>query len=493
MSNNVVLGVDVGSSSVKTVAVDSEGRVLAEGSAVYPTTHPRAGWAEQDAADWHVATIAAIRECLGEFGRPEVAAVAVDGPAHNFALLDEAGKVVAPVIHWSDLRSAPQTERLAEEAGQEIFQISLQRVNPSWSLSQLAWIGEERPEVLSTVKALLVTKDYVRFRLTGQKATDPYDAVGTQMYDVAMSDWSERLCSLVGVPIEIMPTVLAPDDRAGAITEEAAKETGLPPRTPVLTGSGDTVSEALAVGATSPADTVLKLGTSGTVLAVADQARPDPRLLTYPHVVPGMWVSMAATNSAAGTMGWLRKVFLTDSAIPDDLVSLTILAEGAPPGADGLLFHPFLMGERSPYWDPSLRAAFTGITASHGLAHFIRAVLEGVAFSLRDGLETIEDNGVRPTNLRLIGGGARSDVWAQVIADVLARPVERIDMSAPAYGTALLAGVGIGWFTWDELPQPDRSLATVFSPKAETAEMYDTKYGRYLELVSSLKAGGGDG
>lgn len=486
-TEKVLLGIDVGSSSSKAVAVSENGEILAAGAASHPTTYPRPGWAEQDAADWAHSTVEAVRQCVGGLSGSKVVAVAVDGPAHNFALIDGDDEVIGPVIHWSDLRSARQAEELAARAGDEIFDVSWHTVNPSWSLAQLAWIRERQPDVWAQARKLLVTKDFVRYRLTGEIATDPYDAWGTQLFDVRESVWSEMLCGLVGLSGSVLPKVLAPHDMAGHITEEAAALTGLSAGTPVFVGSGDTVTEALGIAVHQPGDSVVKLATSGTVLVVTSGPRPDRSLLTYPHVVPESFISMAATNSGAGTMQWFRRAFLTSSDIPDDLVSLTDLAASAPPGADGLMFHPFLMGERAPYWDPGLRAAFSGITASHALAHFVRSVLEGVAFSLRDGLRALEANDAPAENLRLVGGGARSDVWSQILADVFARPVTRVEVPAPAYGTALLAGVGMEWFDWDAVPEPGTTHMTLFEPREDIVDIYESGYGRYRELVPSLR------
>ncbi len=487
--SDVVLGVDVGSSSCKTVAVDRSGMVAAQSTVAYPTTRPRPGWAEQDAGDWYRSAVESIRDCVGQLNSRSVAGLSLDGPAHNVAILDSAGEVLAPVIHWSDLRSVPQSRRLEEEVGDEVFEISLQVVGPGWTLPQLAWVREEWPEVWSAARWFAVTKDFVRYRLTGEMATDPYDAVGTQLYDTLGSCWSDLLCGLVGWDPVSMPLVLEPTSQAGSITDGASAEAGLNPGTPVFTGSGDTVTEAFGVGARSPGDTVVKLGTSGVVLAISDTPLPDRRLLTYNHVIPGRWVGLSATNSGAATLRWFHDVFMEHPGANSDLVRFASLAEDAPPGSDGLIFHPYLAGERSPYWDPSLRGAFSGVSGSHRLPHFVRAVIEGVAFSLRDGAGALEDRGYAAETVKLIGGGARSDLWCQAIADVLARPVTRIDVPAPSYGTALLAGIGLGWFDWDSLPHLPQEVETVFHPREEHALMYRTAFDKYQELVPSLRSG----
>ena len=488
IGGEVVLGVDVGSSSCKTVAVDRLGSVVAFSTVPYPTSRPRPGWAEQDADDWYSSAVRAISGCVEQIGKRAVAGLAVDGAAHNVAVLGRAGEVLAPVIHWSDLRSAPQARSLEDEAGEEIFSTSWHVVNPGWTLAQLAWIRQERPQVWKAARHFLVTKDYVRYRLTGLVATDPYDAVGTQLYDQAAAGWSEVLCHMVGLDPGDLPEVLDPTVLAGAVTPHAAAETGLVPGTPVLTGSGDAVTEAAGVGVTSRGESLVKLGTSGTVLTAVRNPVPDRRLLTYPHAVPGLWVVLAATNSGAATLRWFHDAFLGESAAIDDLASLAALAADAPPASEGLLFHPFLMGERSPYWDPGLRGAFSGVSASHRLHHFVRAVLEGVAFSLRDGAEAVETSGYPIGTVKLIGGGTRSDLWCQAIADVLARPMTKVDIPAPAYGSALVAGIGLGWFNWDDLPGLPAGSETLFEPRSEHTALYSQTFARYRRLVQFLRS-----
>jgi len=481
-----VLGIDVGSSSAKAVAVDQNGEVRAEDSHPYAVARLAPGRAEVDADDWYRASEAVIQGCLAQLGQSNVVGLAIDGPAHNVALLDDEGTVLAPVLHWSDLRSAPQANRLDRESGEMIERLSLHPSNPSWTLAQLAWIREEWPEVLAATSSIQVTKDFVRYRLTGDIATDPYDAVGTQLYDSLRIEWSDELCALVGLSASDLPTVLEATERAGEIHPHAARRTGLAVGTPVFTGSGDTTAEAIGVGMSEIGETVVKLATSGTVLTLAEKPEPDPTLLTYPYVIPPLWIAMASTNAGASSIRWFQTTFLQAIGGAESVESVGELAAQSPPGANGVLFHPFLSGERSPYWDPNLRAAFTGISASTSLSDMARAVMEGVALSLRDGASVLESTGHAMHSFRLIGGGARSDEWTQIMADVFSKPLSRRTIAASAYGTALIAGIGLGWFDWGDTPEPTDTHRRVFEPNARNTERYDNMFAHYRKMVPSL-------
>lgn len=486
---SVVLGVDVGSSSCKVVAVDQTGEILAQDSHPYSIARLDGGHAEVDAESWYSSAAAAIRGCVEQLDHSEIVGLAVDGPAHNAALLGDDGSVLAPVLHWSDLRSRPQADRLAAESGDAIERLSLHRSNPSWTLAQLAWISEQRPKVFAAASSIQVTKDFVRFRLTGRIATDPYDAVGTQLYDTLQGRWSDQLCSLVGLKTSDMPEVLEPVEQAGEILAEAAATTGLEIGTPVFTGSGDTSAEALGVGMHQVGETVIKLATSGTVLTLTKRAEPDPRLLTYPYVVSPLWIAMAATNAAASSIGWFRSTFLGGDPRFNTIDAVAKLSADSPAGANGVLFHPFISGERSPHWDADLRAAFTGMSASTSVADLARAVMEGVSLSLRNGASALEHSGHNLHSFRLLGGGSRSNEWAQIVADVFAAPLTRTGIPASAYGTAVMAGIGLGWFDWRDVPSPTDRHRRVFEPDPVNSESYLALLGRYRDLVPSLSTG----
>jgi len=490
-----LVGIDVGSSDCKAIMIDPQGTVIASARRSYPTDHPQPGWAEQNPADWYASAILTIRDCLtsSDIDPQHIAALSIDGPAHNVALLDETGAVIHPTLHWSDLRSAPQCERLASTRGAQIFDISYAQVNPSWTLAQLLWLREEAPETWAKLRHILVTKDYVRYRFTGLYQTDVYDAIGTQLYDVRANQWSAELCDLVGFPVSYLPTVLPAGQIAGGLTAEAARDTGLMVGTPVAVGSGDSVVEALGIGVIAPGQCIVKLGTAANVNVVLAQAQPSRQAITYRHLVEPYWFTITATNSGASTMRWFRETFCRAESERAEAAGVSVydliedLSAGAPPGADGLLFHPYLNGERSPYWNPYLRGDFIGISASHTMQHFARAVLEGVAYSIRDCFEVVQGLGQPIRSLSLIGGGAKSALWRQILCDVLGRPLLKPAVEDAAYGAALLAGVAAGVFpNWQTAARTCARLETTLTPDMDLHDLYTERFALYRAITRVL-------
>ncbi|MFN8418677.1 MAG: xylulokinase [Anaerolineae bacterium] len=490
-----LLGVDVGSSDCKVVLLDERGSLISSAAAAYPTFHPRPNWAEQNAEDWYGAARAAIRTCLNtaDIDPRAIAGICVDGPAHNVALLDQHFQPIYPVIHWSDLRSVPQTRFLEEQAGERIFQLSLCRVNAAWTLAQLLWLRQNEPEVWSKLRHLLVTKDYVRYRLTGDYQTDPYDAIGTQLYDAYGQQWSAELCALTDLNPAWLPAVCPPTAIAGTLIATAAADLGLPAGIPVAVGSGDSVVEALGIGAVAAGQGLVKIGTAANVNLVTAQPQPSRQSITYPHVVADQWFTITATNSGASTMRWFRDTFcrleVQQAAAQGISVYALIdqLAEGSAPGAQGLIFHPYLNGERTPYWDPDLRGDFVGITAQHNIHHFARAILEGVAFSLRDCVDAVRQIGQPISELYLVGGGAKSARWAQTICDVIGQPLIKPPVEDAAFGAALLAGIAVGVFA-DTSAAVDQGVrtGTILQPNPALRDLYDAYFEVYRAITRDL-------
>jgi len=490
-----LIGVDVGTSGCKAMAIHRDGVVIASSEQLYPTRYPRPGWAEQDPESWYWAACQAIRRCLaaGQLNPSEAIGLSVDGPAHNVALMGEGGETLYPTIHWSDLRSVEQAARLEQRWGERIARITYQRVNPSWTLTQLVWLKEQEPEVWSQLRRILVTKDYVRYRFTGQYQTDAYDAIGTQLYDVNSARWSDELCELLDFPPAWLPLVSPARAIAGGLWSDAARDTGLPSGLPVAIGSGDSVVEAFGVGAVEPGHGIVKLGTAVNVNLVTAHACPSSTSLTYRHVIDGRWFSITATNSGTSTLRWFRDTFVrpellqTRTQSGDGYELIDQLAADVPAGCAGLLFHPYLMGERTPYWDPHLRGDFVGIGAHHQANHFARAILEGVAFSVRDCLQAVEALGQPITEMRLLGGGARSPLWRQIICDVLGQPLVRPVVEGAAYGAALLAGVAVGVFSdWQAAIANGAQVNEVLQPNAEAHELYNGYFEVYQEVTRDL-------
>ena len=342
---------------------------------------------------------------------------------------------------------------LVGHANAETSDIFIKRVvNPAWTLPQLLWLKENSPSIFSRLRRILVTKDYVRFRLTGQYLTDTYDAIGTQLFDLRTGAWSPELLELIGYRRDWLPEVHSATELGGTLTELAARDTGLGAGTPVAIGSGDSVVEAAGIGAIEPGHCVIKLGTAANVNLVMQNAQPAAGAITYRHVVDELWFSITATNAGASTLSWFAEIFCQADIANGEYhgasaeSTVEALAAASSPGAHGLLFHPYLQGERSPHWDPHLRGNFVGISRRHGLPDFARAVMEGVAFSLRDCFELVSSFGESISNLYLIGGGAKSGLWSQIVCDVLGRTLSKPAAQSAAFGSALLAGIAIGLF-----------------------------------------------
>jgi xylulokinase len=483
---DVLIGIDVGSSGSKAIAIDRAGRILATGSQTYATRYPKPGWAEQDPEDWYRSACAAIRSCLAEGGLEGegVAAVAFVGPAHNAALLDGKGRVLRPVLHWSDLRSSRQADRLERESGKRIFELSGQRVNPVWTLPQLLWIKENEPDNWRRIARIQITKDYVRLRFTGTYATDPYDAVGTMLCRLSDSRWSADLCALIGLDPQLLPPIRANHELAGKIGKEAAGHSELPAGTPVGTGAGDSPAEALGVGVVGPGQGTVKLGTAGIVTLVTPAPLPDRRTLTYPYLLDKRGITIGATNTGTATFRWFRERFFPGMGF-DELVEL---AATAPPGSEGLIFHPYLMGERTPHWDPALRGDFIGIGNHHSSSHFARAIMEGVAYSLRECADAVNSLGVATVERKLLGGGSKSGLWGQILTDVLGQPLVKPGVEDAAFGAALLAGVSVGVFPdWTAAVRSCvRDIRTI-EPDEKTKAVYDAYFEEYRGITMDLR------
>ena len=487
MSAPVLMGVDVGSSGAKAVALSADGSLLSQGRADYETRYPRTGWAEQDPEDWFTGACAAISACLAAGGmRPaDVRGIAFVGPAHNVALVGGDDRLLRPCIHWSDLRSEQESARLQERAGGKILAVSGQPVNPSWTLSQLAWVRGHEPRTWERLDKILVTKDYVRWRFTGEYATDPYDAVGTQLFDLSAGRWSDELCALIDLDPRLLPRIAPSHSPCGGLRAEVAERIGLPAGLAVVTGGGDSAAEAFGVGAAEPGDCVVKIGTSGCVNVVTRRPTPSPRTLTYPYLFDSLGFTIAVTSNGTAALRWLRSGVLTGTEMSfDDMVGL---AATAPAGSRGLVFHPYLMGERTPYWDPRLRGGFIGLSTGHGIAEIARAVLEGVAFTLRDCMEAVREMGLETKSISLLGGGSRSALWSSITASILKSALVKPRSDDAAVGAAKLAGLGVGALAdWRAAARLGNGEAQLVSPDPRDAATYDKYYRVFKECARDI-------
>jgi xylulokinase len=471
-----LVGLDVGTTGVKAVAIDPDGSVLATAEHGYALSTPRPGWSEQDPEDWWHASEAALAEVSA--GR-EVSGIGLSGQMHGLVVLDGEDRVLRPAILWNDQRTGAECVEIEERIGLErLIGLTGNRALPGFTAPKLLWLRAHEPETFARVRRICLPKDYVRLRLTGAWAIDVADASGTLLLDVAGRGWSEAVLDALEIPPAWLPPVLESAVASGQTRDGV----------PVAAGAGDCAAAALGVGVARPGPASIVLGTSGVVFAALPAYRPDElaRVHVFCHAVPGAWHAMGVMLSAAGSLQWLHDVVAP--GVPFD----GLLDEAArwEPGAEGLLFLPYLQGERTPHADPDARGAFTGLQLRHDRGALVRAVLEGVAFGLRDSLDLLRALGVDVTSARVSGGGARSELWLRICASVLGVPIERMVVEeGSAFGAALLGGVASGVFSdvEDAVSRTVRTLDTV-EPEAGWIAAYAEHHARYTRLYPALRA-----
>ncbi len=484
-----VLGIDVSTMATKAVVVDDAGRVVATGSREYAFQVPRPLWSEQDPLLWWEAAVGAIRTALaaGPVSPEAVACVGLTGQMHGAVLLDDDGRVLRPAILWNDQRTVAECDAIRAALGTErLIAITGNDALTGFTAPKLVWVRDHEPEVWRALRHLLLPKDYLRLRLTGDYALDKADGSGTILFDLAARDWSPEVVAA----LRIDPTVLPPTHEGpvvtGVVGSSAAEATGLRAGTPVVAGGGDQAATAVGVGAVRPGVMAVSLGTSGVVFATTEQPLVEPRgrLHAFCHAVPGRWHLMSVMLSAAGSLRWFRDAVAPGVAFGD----LVEPAAEAPAGSRGLLFLPYLTGERSPHPDPLARGAFVGLTLEHDRRHLVRAVLEGVAFGLRDGLDLMVDAGLAaPAQVRTSGGGSVSRLWRQILADVLEAEVATLATAeGAAYGAALLAAVGAGWFPSVEAATDALVTATPVAEPGPDRARYREAHTVYRSLYPTL-------
>ncbi|MDQ3800526.1 MAG: xylulokinase [Acidobacteriota bacterium] len=488
------LGIDVGTGGSRAVLIDSEGAVAASATVEHePFASPEIGWAEQDARDWWRASAEAIRRVLASGGEnakaDEIGAIGLSGQMHGAVFLSERDEVLRPSIIWCDQRTEKQCRELTERVGAEkLIELVSNPALTNFTLTKMLWARENEPEIWNQTRSVLLPKDYVRFRLTGDKATDVADASGTLMLDVQNRKWSGEIMSAVGMSENLLPQLYESAEITGTISAECAAETGLREGTPVVAGAGDNAAGAIGMGIARVGSVSATIGTSGVIFAVTDQPSIDlkGRIHTFCHAVPNRWHNTGVTQAAGLSFRWFRDNFAAGESY-DDLVEA---AAKILVGSDNLLWTPYLMGERTPHIDPHVRASLIGLTASHTRAHVVRAILEGVAFSLRDSIEIFKELSIPVGAIRLGGGGARSPLWRQIQADVYGQPVETIAAEeGAAYGAALLAGVGAGaWTTIDEACDNAIRVAERIEPNPKSVEILNRRYLAYQTIYPSLRS-----
>lgn len=484
-----VLGIDVSTTATKAVLIDEAGRVAGIGSSSYGYEVPRPRWSEQDPALWWDGSVEAIRSVLATTGvtGDEVAAVGLAGQMHGAVLLDAADAPLRPAILWNDQRTSAECDEIRERVGaRRLIEVTGNDALTGFTAPKLLWVRSHEPETWGRVAHLLLPKDYVRLRLTGDHAVDKADAAGTLLLDLAGREWSPEVLAALRIDDAVLPRTYEGPDVTGTVTAQASTATGLRPGTAVVAGGGDQAANAVGVGAVAPGTMTLSLGTSGVVFGSTDRPlyEPDGRVHAFCHAVPGRWHMMSVMLSAAGSLRWFRDALAPDLGF-DDLVAA---AEDAPAGSDGLIFLPYLTGERSPHADPLARGAFVGLTVTHDRRHMTRAVLEGVAFGLRDGLDLMVAAGMpAPSQIRASGGGTASSLWRQILADVLQAEIATVGTSeGAAYGAGLLAAVGAGWYPNAEATTLAMVTATPVAQPGPNASAYAEAHAIYRDLYPAL-------
>ena len=484
-----VIGIDVSTTATKAVLIDETGAVRGVGAAEYGFEVPQPLWSEQEPSFWWDGAVAAIRSVLATTGTAgnDVAAIGLTGQMHGLVLLDEGNEVLRPAILWNDQRTAAECQAIRAAVGPErLIAITGNDALPGFTAPKLVWVRDHEPDVWRHIAHVLLPKDFVRLRLTGDHAVDKADGAGTILFDLAARDWSPEMLDVLGIDRRWLPETFEGPDVTGVVTAAAAEATGLRPGTPVVAGGGDQAANAVGLGAVEPGTPVLSLGTSGVVFAPT--ARPiiesGGRVHAFCHSVPDRWHLMSVMLSAAGSLRWYRDTVAPGVSYGD----LTDAAADVAAGSDGLWFLPYLSGERSPHPDPLARGAFVGLTVGHDRRHLTRAVLEGVAFGLRDGLDLMVEAGMPvPARIRASGGGTASPVWRQILADVLDAEIATVATTeGAAYGAGILAAVGAGWFPAVGAATDAWVATTVVAAPGPDAAVYHARHAGYRALYPAL-------
>lgn len=492
------IGIDIGTSSVKALLINSSGRVVKTAVPEYSFQTPKPLWAESDPRDWWVATQQAIKELLLNIQSNEIAGIGLTGQMHGMVAMNKEGAVLRPCIMWNDQRSHLECDEITERVGQKkILSITGNPVLPGFTAPKILWTQKNEPDLFALIDKVVLPKDFIRYKLTGSFFSDVSDASGTSLLDVGKRAWSQEMFDSMGWPISWMPEVTESTEVSAKISTEAAILTGLLEGTPVVAGGGDCAAQAVGSGIVEEGKVSVTLGTSGVVFAQSDEYRIEPngKLHAFCHAVPGKWHVMGVMLSAAGSFQWYKNQFgMEEQRIEKEgganaYETLTEDAKQVIAGSEGLFFLPYLSGERTPHPDPYARGCFIGMSLRHQKKHHTRAVLEGVSYGLNDSLSLMKELGIKPNEIILSGGGSRSALWKQMLADIFATPCAMVNaLEGAAYGAAILAAVGVGGFS------SVQEACSTFIQKVETVdpgpdqETYKRNYPIYKSLYPSLKA-----
>ena len=486
------LGLDIGTSAVKALLMNENGEIIAENSEEYPLYTPRSGWAEQNPEDWWKSSKKVIKDLIKEndIDNEKISALSFSGQMHSSVFLDENMEVIRPAILWSDTRTSAECEEIYDRVGgiKELANLVSNPALEGFTAPKILWLRNNEPDNFKKLAKVLLPKDYIRYKLSGELGMDLSDAAGTLLCDVEAEDWSEEIMEKLELDYSIMPPVLKSVEVVGPVTEKAAVETGLSQKTKIVAGGADNACGAVGSGIIKSGRVMASLGSSGVVVAQTKEAEADPegRIHLFNHAVPNNYYMMGVTLSAGMSFNWLKEEMFNDEL---DYESLNKEAAAVDAGSEGLLFLPYLYGERTPHADADARGVFFGISGQHKRGHFIRSVMEGVSFALRDSLELIKERGVEIDEIRLIGGGAKSELWQQIIADIFGEKISLLNIEqGPAFGAAIIAGVGAGVFSdFESIVEELVEVVDTVEPIKENVEKYNKSYKIYRSLYTDLK------
>lgn len=493
------IGIDVGTTGCKVLAIDESGQVLDSVTEEYPLYTPKPGWSEQDPDDWWAASKTAIMKIVkrGNVSPEDIEGIGLTGQMHGLVIIDERNMVIRPAILWNDQRTAEEADLMNKLFGREIIEKTGSIVQTGFTAPKILWLRNREKESFQKIRKFMLPKDYVGFKLTGEVKTDVNDASGTSLFDVHKRSWSEEIISELKLDLNIFPEVLESPEIRGELDGEVAKELGLKPGIPIVAGAGDQGAAGVGAGATVEGVLSVNVGTSGVVFTSSDAYRFDPlgRLHAFCHAVPSKWHLMGVMLAAGGSLRWFRDALcqpekIVANLIGDDPYDLIVReAESVPAGSEGLIFLPYLSGERTPHADPYARGVFFGLSLKHRKGHMIRAILEGVAFGLRNSLELMMELGIKPKEVRILGGGSRSPLWRKIISDVFGLKVYLLKVDeGSSYGAAILASVGAkAYKTVESAVDEIIGIRDPIEPDLSLHRKYLECYRIYNKLYQDLK------
>lgn len=487
-----LLGIDIGTSNVKVLLISTNGDIVASETKTYPLYSPQQGWSEQNPDDWWKATKEAIKNIItkNNINSSDIRGLSLSGQMHSLVMLDKNKEVIRPAILWNDTRTTKQCEEIYDYVGglEKLIEMVSNPALEGFTAPKLLWIRENEPDNYQKMRYIMLPKDFIRYKLTGQIKSEVSDNAGTLLFDVENKSWSNNILQKLDIDSNILPEILYSTDIAGYITKEAAKKTGLTEQTSVVAGGADNACGAVGSGIIKDGRVMISIGTSGVVLAQSNIPTPDSkgRIHLFNHSYPDKFYMMGVMLSAAGSFNWLKENLYNNQY---NISDLNTIAEKAKPGSEGVIFLPYLNGERTPHADSNARGVYFGLSNKHDIKHVVRSTMEGVSFGLKDSFELIKEKGINIEQIRVIGGGAKSKLWCQILADILKQEVSLINIEeGPAFGAALIAGVGVGAFdSFEKAESNFVKIKKTIEPDKKNYDIYKHNYSIYQNLYRSLK------